>query len=92
MHRTHTCGELGIEHLNFQVTLAARVDNVRKFGGLTFLTLRDRYGITQISCDPAIVGEEIALIAAQCHNEDVIKVTGTVKARPESMTNQDMIT
>ena len=48
MYRSHTCGELRIENVNQKVTLSGWVQKVRKFGGMTFVDVRDRYGVTQL--------------------------------------------
>ena len=52
MFRSHTCGELRISDVNKQVTLAGWVQRSRKMGGMTFIDLRDRYGITQLERQP----------------------------------------
>ena len=51
MYRTHTCGELRLANAGQKVTLAGWVQRVRKMGGMSFIDLRDRYGITQIIID-----------------------------------------
>ncbi|MDE6864760.1 MAG: aspartate--tRNA ligase, partial [Alistipes sp.] len=80
MYRTHTCGCLRAEHVHQQVTLAGWVQKVRNLGAMTFIDLRDRYGITQIVVEehsPAEVRET----AARLGREWVIRVTGTVIER-----------
>ena len=80
MYRTHTCGELRIDHAGQAVTLAGWVQRVRKMGGMTFVDLRDRYGITQL-----VFNEETdAALCEQANRlgrEYVIQVTGTVSER-----------
>lgn len=92
MHRTHTCGELTSAHAGQMVTLCAWISSLRNMGGLVFVDLRDRYGVTQVTLDPAIVGQELVDKAASYSNEYVLKVTGEVIARPENMKNPDMVT
>lgn len=92
MHRTHTCGELNISHVGQTVTLSAWISSLRNMGGLIFVDLRDRYGVTQVTLDPAIVGQDLVDQAAGYNNEYVLKVTGEVIARPENMKNPDMLT
>ncbi len=78
MYRSHTCGELRLHHAGITVTLAGWVQTVRKFGAITFVDLRDRYGITQ-----ALFGEELnnQLDDAGLGREAVLQVTGTVRER-----------
>ena len=80
MYRTHTCGELRISDVNKQVTLAGWVQRSRKMGGMTFVDLRDRYGITQL-----VFNEEVdAALCEQANHlgrEYVIQATGTVNER-----------
>lgn len=92
MHRTHTCGELTLSHVGQTVTLCAWINKIRNMGSLVFIDLRDRYGMTQITLDPAVVGQELASQATTFHSEYVVKITGEVIARPDSMRNTDMLT
>ena len=84
MFRSHTCGELRLENAGTQVTLAGWVQTVRKFGSITFVDLRDRYGITQL-----LFGEELN---TQVENnplgrEFVLQVNGTVTERSNKNKN-----
>lgn len=72
-YRTHTCGELRLNNVNENVKIAGWVSNIRKLGGLTFITLRDHFGTTQIICDEK-------LISGIC-TETVVSCSGTVKER-----------
>lgn len=80
MYRSHTCGELRISDVNKQVTLAGWVQRSRKMGGMTFIDLRDRYGITQL-----VFNEEVnAALCEQANHlgrEFVIQIKGTVNER-----------
>ena len=80
MFRSHTCGELRISDVNKQVTLAGWVQRSRKMGGMTFIDLRDRYGITQL-----VFNEEVDAALCESANrlgrEFVIQITGTVNER-----------
>ena len=80
MYRTHTCGQLRIENVGQSVTLAGWVQKSRKLGGMTFIDLRDRYGITQLVIE---ADAEASLIetATSLGREYVIQVTGEVIER-----------
>ncbi len=80
MYRTHTCGELNLTNKGQSVTLSGWVQRVRRLGGMTFVDLRDRYGITQLVCDEnasAAVKEMIESLG----REFVIQAIGTVLER-----------
>lgn len=91
MH-THTCGELRREHIGQEVTLTGWVWRRRDHGGLIFVDLRDREGVTQISFDPEHSGGEAFHAAEGIRSEWPIKVTGTVRKRPEGMENAKLAT
>jgi aspartyl-tRNA synthetase len=91
MKRTHTCGELSRDQLGASTTLCGWVDTVRDHGGIIFIDLRDRYGITQVVCDP---DDDAAAteIAKSTRPEWVIQVTGEVRERPADMVNANLST
>ena len=91
MLRTHTCGELRIEHVDRVVTLAGWVDTWRDHSGILFVDLRDRYGRTQVVFGPE-AGEDNLEIARSLRSEFVISITGIVAVRPEGMTNPKLET
>ncbi len=80
MHRTHTCGELRTNHIGTIVTLSGRVQRRTDFGALTFIDLRDRYGITQLSFNEEY-NKELNEKARSLGREFVIKVHGEVIER-----------
>ena len=80
MYRTHTCGELRLSDQGKKVTLAGWVQKSRKLGGMTFIDLRDRYGITQLVVDAAAPAELVET-ATSLGREFVIQVVGTVVER-----------
>lgn len=80
MYRTHTCGELRLNDTGKKVTLAGWVQRSRKLGGMTFIDLRDRYGITQLVVD-ANAPEELVDIANSLGREFVIQAEGVVLER-----------
>ncbi|MDF1672637.1 MAG: aspartate--tRNA ligase [Vicingaceae bacterium] len=82
MYRSHTNGALRIEDVNKEVTLAGWVQKTRELGAMTFVDLRDRYGITQL-----VFGEEHLKIAKELGREDVIQVTGKVIERESKNKN-----
>ncbi|MDF3077754.1 MAG: aspS [Sphingobacteriaceae bacterium] len=80
MHRTHTCGELSIADLGKEVILAGWVQKSRDLGGMTFIDVRDRYGITQLTFN-ADDNDAMRAQARELGREFVIKVSGTVIER-----------
>ena len=84
MYRTHTCGELRIEQKGEAVTLAGWVQTVRKFGSITFVDLRDRYGITQLLFSESLNG---LLDANPLGREFVLQATGKVNERSNKNPN-----
>lgn len=80
MFRTHTCGELRISDVNKQVTLSGWVQRSRKMGGMTFIDLRDRYGITQLVFNEE-VNADLCDRANKLGREYVVQITGIVNER-----------
>ena len=89
MYRTHNCGELDISNVNQSVTLSGWVQTSRDFGGLSFIDLRDRYGITQLAFNET-VDSKIITEARLLNRESVIQVKGTVVEREKK--NPDLKT
>ena len=83
--RTHGAGTLRAEHVGDTVTIAGWVDTRRDHGGVAFLDLRDRSGLVQVVADPE-AGDALEA-AHRVRSEWVVRVTGTVRARPEGMVN-----
>lgn len=90
LKRTHTCGELQAKQEGKQVVLMGWVSRWRDHGGVIFIDLRDRYGITQIVFNPE--NAQIYQQAKQLRAEFVIAVKGEVELRPEGMANKNIAT
>ncbi len=88
--RSEYCGKINLSLENEQVVLCGWVNRRRDLGGLIFIDLRDRSGICQVVFEPD--NKELHEAAATLRNEFCIRVTGTVKARPESQINDKMAT
>src|SRR5437868_11962933 len=84
MFRTHTCGELRLTDKTKEVTLAGWVQTVRKFGSITFVDLRDRYGITQLLFSEALNAN---LDENPLGREFVLQVRGKVNERSNKNMN-----
>ena len=88
MFRTHTCGELRIANVGQKPTLAGWVQRTRRMGGMTFVDIRDRYGITQLVLNQD-VNAELFEIANKLGREFVIQVTGEVAERSNKNANME---
>ena len=88
MYRTHTCGELRISDKGRQVTLAGWVQKARKLGGMTFIDLRDRYGVTQLVVE-ADAPAELVETATSLGREFVIQASGEVLERQSKNAKMD---
>jgi len=87
--RTHNLGELRHSHINQEVILAGWVDKRRDHGGVIFIDLRDFYGITQITLDPAVC-KKCHNLAESIRSEYVVMIKGIVKPRPGGMENKQI--
>src|SRR6266700_4875081 len=90
-YRSVTCGELTIDAVGRQVKLAGWVNRRRDHGGLVFLDLRDRYGLTQVICDPER-SPEAHHVASEVRSEYVLQVSGTVVRRLPGTENVNLST
>jgi aspartyl-tRNA synthetase len=89
--RTHSCGELRLEHAGTEVALCGWVAHRRDHGGVTFIDLRDREGSIQIVFHPDDAPSAHAA-AQDLGAEDVVRVTGAIRARPDGMANPNLAT
>ena len=87
MLRTHTCGELRAEHINTVVTLSGWVQTVRDKGGVLWIDLRDRYGITQLLLEDGQTAPDLFATARTLGREWVVQATGTVIERKSKNPN-----
>ena len=86
MYRTHTCGELRTKHQGNKVTLAGWIQRKREFGGMTFIDLRDRYGITQLVFDDHTPAELMEIVK-KTGREYVVQIEGIVRERSNKNPN-----
>ena len=91
MYKTHTCGELRATHAGQKVTLAGWVNRRRDHGGVTFIDLRDRFGIVQVVANPD-TSPEVHTLMTDIRAEWVIQVVGLVQKRPTGMENPSLST
>ena len=91
MARSHHCAELNSKHIGSSVSLSGWVDTVRDLGGILFVDLRDRCGITQVKFDPNL-DKAVAEKASHLKQESVISIQGKVTKRPEGTENANLPT
>jgi len=92
LKRTNTCGELTIKDNGRPVILNGWVQEYRNLGGLLFVDIRDRYGITQVVINPEKVKKEVFESAASARHEFVVSAKGVVRKRPEGTENRNLVT
>jgi aspartyl-tRNA synthetase len=91
MLKTHTCGELNLQHVGQRVTLAGWLNRRRDHGGLIFLDLRDRFGVTQVTVD-SVTASDVHAAANQARSEYVLQISGLVQPRPAGQENPNLNT
>ena len=92
LKRTHTCGQLRAADAGSKVCLNGWVNGYRNLGGMLFIDLRDRYGLTQILIDPQSFDPAMLAEAERARHEFVVAATGTVRPRPDGTINPKMPT
>ncbi len=92
LKRTHTCGQLKLSDVGQKVWLNGWVNSYRNLGGLFFIDLRDRYGLTQVVINPEEIDKDMLAEANLARHEYVVAISGTVSARPEGTVNPKMDT
>jgi aspartyl-tRNA synthetase len=85
--RIHTCGQLAEKDIGIETSLCGWVHGHRDLGGLLFIDIRDRWGITQVVFDPEVVDAECMETARSLRYEFSVRITGRVRERPEGMAN-----
>ena len=91
MYRTHTCNDLTDKAIDKEVVLSGWVHRRRDHGGVIFIDLRDRYGLTQIVSDP-VKFSDAHNVMDSVRGEFVIKITGKVRLRPGDNANKNLTT
>ncbi|HLP09338.1 MAG TPA: aspartate--tRNA ligase [Opitutaceae bacterium] len=91
MKRTHTCAQITRADVGKAVTLSGWVDSIRDHGGILFIDLRDRAGVTQLKLNPK-ASAELGALAVTLRPESVVTLTGEVELRPEEMVNKTLPT
>ena len=92
LKRTHHCGELNASHAGSEVVLSGWVNSCRHMGGLVFIDLRDREGVTQLVANPAEAPAGIRQLLQDIRDEWVLSARGTVQKRPDEMVNPERAT
>lgn len=92
LRRTHTCGEIRLEHIGQTVRLNGWLNTYRNLGGLLFLDIRDRYGITQVVINPETFDKTMLAEAERARSEFVVAIIGTVRQRPTGTANPKLVT